>query len=100
MKLVIAIVQDTEADNVLQKLLENDFSATKLASTGGFLRRGSTTILTGVEDDQVDTVKMLIQSICERRKIQLLAEETGEKVRKPLPGTVVMVLDVAEFHKF
>jgi uncharacterized protein YaaQ len=38
-KLIISVVQNEDADNVVDALLENEFRATRLASTGGFLRR-------------------------------------------------------------
>jgi uncharacterized protein YaaQ len=56
MKLLIAIVQTADSADVANALLERGFRVTKLASTGGFLRRGSTTMLIGVEDDKVDEV--------------------------------------------
>ena len=50
MKLIIAIVQDQDANRLLERLLDNGIGATKLASTGGFLKVGSTTPPTGVEE--------------------------------------------------
>ena len=51
-KLVIAVVQNDDADNVVDALLDQDFRATRLASTGGFLRRGNTTLLVGADEDR------------------------------------------------
>ncbi|MER3557036.1 MAG: hypothetical protein C4302_03585, partial [Thermus sp.] len=48
MKLILAIVQDTDAPGLTKALLEKGFQSTKLASTGGFLREGNTTLLIGV----------------------------------------------------
>ncbi len=61
MKLIVAVVQNDDADAVIDALLESNFRATRLASTGGFLRRGNTTLLIGVQDEQVDTVLELIR---------------------------------------
>ncbi len=61
MKLLIAIVQTADSADVANALLEKGFRVTKLASTGGFLRRGSTTMLIGVEDEQVDEVIEIIK---------------------------------------
>ena len=36
MKMVIAIVQDQDSQNLSEALIEKDFRATKLATTGGF----------------------------------------------------------------
>lgn len=56
MKLMIVIVHDTDSDAVLQALLGKGLRVTRVASTGGFLRRGNVTLLIGVESDKVDNV--------------------------------------------
>lgn len=61
MKLLITIVQDQDAVSLLEKLTASGFSATKLASTGGFLKVGNTTLLIGVEDDKVPQVMGLTE---------------------------------------
>ena len=55
MKLIIAILQDSDADNVTHALTADNFRITRIASTGGWLRRGVVTLLIGLEDDRVDT---------------------------------------------
>lgn len=54
MKLLLTIVhaQDTEA--VLDRLIENDFRVTHIASTGGFLRKGNSTLLIGTDESRVE----------------------------------------------
>ncbi len=54
MKLIIAIVRDADADNVTQALTTADFRVTRVASTGGLLRRGMTTLLIGLEAEGVE----------------------------------------------
>ena len=51
MKLIIAIVQDEDASRLISSLMNEGYSATKLATTGGFLRSGNTTLLLGVDDN-------------------------------------------------
>jgi len=53
-KLVIVILGDTEAEAAVGSLLEAGFRVTRLASSGGFLRRGNTTLLMGMEPEKVD----------------------------------------------
>lgn len=60
MKMIIAIVQDQDSQELADKLVENNFRATKLATTGGFLRAGNTTFLSGVEDERVEEILELI----------------------------------------
>jgi uncharacterized protein YaaQ len=54
MKMIIAILPDSEADGVTQALTVENFRITRIASTGGLLHRGVVTLLVGVEDDAVE----------------------------------------------
>ena len=64
MKMIIAILPDSDSENVMQALIQNDFRVTQIASTGGFLRSGMSTLLIGVEDEQVDTAVNVIRHNC------------------------------------
>lgn len=64
MKLVVAIVKDSDAMDVSDALVENDFRMTRIASTGGFLRRGNVTLLIGVDEDQMELLFATIQAAC------------------------------------
>jgi uncharacterized protein YaaQ len=61
MKMVMAIIGKQDTDAVLDTLLEAGYRTTRLASTGGFLREGNTTLLIGVEDPQVDPLIALLR---------------------------------------
>ncbi len=60
MKLVMAIVQNDDADDLIDALTAADFRATRLASTGGFLRQGNTTIIVGVPAEAVNDVLNIV----------------------------------------
>lgn len=62
MKLMIMITRDEDSDAVVQTLVQNQFRVTRMSSTGGFLRRGNSTLLVGVEDEQVDQVIGLLRA--------------------------------------
>ena len=64
MKLIIAIIQDQDTDPVSRALTSMNFRVTLIASTGGFLRRGSSTLLIGVEDDQVEQALQVLRDTC------------------------------------
>ena len=110
MKLVIAIVQDEDASRLISNLMSEGFSVTKLATTGGFLRSGNTTLLTGVEDDQVDKAISIIEHTCKSRKhtapMHTPSAGTpgmyvpGYPVQVTVGGATVFVLQVDQFHKF
>ncbi len=64
MKLMFMIVRDVDADNVLQGLVDHQYRVTRVASTGGFLRHGNVTMLSGIEDGDVEKVIGLMRQIC------------------------------------
>ena len=109
MKLIIAIVQDEDASRLISTLMADGYRVTKLATTGGFLRSGNTTLLVGVEDDMLDNAMTIIEKVCKSRK-QIatspspISGATGVFVPYPIEVTVggatVFVLDVEQFAKF
>jgi len=64
MKLIIAIVRDVDAGPVVERLMTDGYRVTRIASTGGFLRRGNVTLLIGVEAERVDGVIGLLRETC------------------------------------
>jgi uncharacterized protein YaaQ len=108
-KLVVAVIQDKDAHRLLGALTQAGFRATKLASTGGFLREGNTTLLVGVEDDQVDRVVNLIKNTCRAREqlatpMSPMGGPTDSYIPYPVEilvgGATVFVLNVERFEKF
>lgn len=72
MKMVILIIKERDADDVLQALTSEKFRVTRIASTGGFLRSGVVTLLLGVRDERLELALELI-----RKKLTPLP--SGEK---------------------
>jgi len=70
LKLIIAIIQDDYINMVIKALMNNKIRATKLASTGGFLKSGNTTLLIGVNNDEVDKVVELISEQCKSKNVK------------------------------
>jgi uncharacterized protein YaaQ len=66
-KLVVAIVHNEDAGALVDALLERDYRATRLHSSGGFLKQSNTTVLLGVEDDQLDDVMAVVRDTCTSR---------------------------------
>jgi len=95
MKLIIAVVQNEDADAVVDALLEEDFRATRLASTGGFLRRGNTTLMIGADEDQVDRVLEIIRQHT-RTGAPPAEEQAG---MTPPAAATVFVLDLEEYQR-
>jgi uncharacterized protein YaaQ len=68
MKLVIAVIQGTDAERLLDALTSSGFRATQISSAGGFLRESNVTLLIGVDDEQVDDVRTLIDKNAHSRR--------------------------------
>jgi uncharacterized protein YaaQ len=65
MKMIFAIVRDTDDRSVIDQLVLKGFRVTRIASTGGFLRRGNVTLLIGVEgEDRVEAVIDILRQTC------------------------------------
>lgn len=108
MKLLLAIVQAADVEELEKKLVAEGIGATELASTGGFLRKGNTTFLIGVEDEEVNRVQDIIHSVCRERKKLVapqpwFAELHGALLDEPtevtVGGAVVFVLNVEAFTR-
>ena len=54
MKMIYAIVSSDDGTRVTDVLTENHFSVTRLATTGGFLKKGNATLMIGTEAEKVD----------------------------------------------
>ncbi len=61
MKMIIAIIGDHDNEPVSQGLIQAGFRVTRIASTGAFLRRGSSTLMIGVEDEKVDQAIQVVR---------------------------------------
>lgn len=70
MKLIVAIIDDDFSSKVVKALMTEKIRATKLASTGGFLSSGNTTLFIGVEDERIDEIMKLISDQCKNKKVR------------------------------
>jgi uncharacterized protein YaaQ len=66
-KLVVAIVHHEDAGALVDALLDREFRATRLASSGGFLKQSNATVILGIEDDNVDEVLDIVREACHPR---------------------------------
>ncbi len=109
MKLIIAIVQDEDSSKLLSRLMQKGFGVTKLATTGGFLKAGNTTLLLGVDEDRIQEAVHIVESVCKSRKQMTTATTSisgithGEYAAFPVEVTVggatLFVLTVDQFLK-
>ena len=108
MKLVVAIVHSEDAGPLVEALLEREYRATRLHSSGGFLRQSNATVLVGVEDGRVDDVVGIVRESC-RARTQVVNPmpplmEPGEffmpyPLEVEVGGATVFVLPVERFER-
>lgn len=86
-RLIIAILRDSDGEEVLHALTEADFRVTRIASTGGFMRRGSSTLLIGVQKERVQAA------------IKLIHDYSAPAIDPGLKRATVFVLKVDQFQQ-
>ncbi|HOU09605.1 MAG TPA: cyclic-di-AMP receptor [Clostridiales bacterium] len=106
MKLIVAIINNDDCHAVLGELTRNGLSATKLSTSGGFLRAGNATLIIGAQEDKVGEVIDIIKRFSSKRTQMM---ETGPAfaseafmtmpVEVTVGGATVFVLDVEQFYK-
>jgi uncharacterized protein YaaQ len=107
-KLVVAIVHNEDAGALVDALLDKEYRATRLHSSGGFLKQSNATIILGVEDDSVDAVLGIVRDTCHART-QIVNPmppimEPGEffmpyPLEVEVGGATVFVLPVERFER-
>ncbi len=108
MKMVFLVVQDDDVQKLIKDLVKNDFRVTKLPSTGGFLKRGSTTVFLGIEDHDIARLKEIISKNCKMRtevmpSIPVISQgilTTSEPIEINVGGAVMFVVNLEELAKF
>ena len=107
MKLILAVVQDEDSNRLMDALVENNFRATKLASTG-VLKSGNTTLIIGTEDIRVDRALEIIKENCQSGTNRSALSPIGGAAEDYMPypvevevgGATVFVLPVERFLTF
>ena len=107
MKLVVAIIQDRDTDVTLQTLTGRGIAVTRVATSGGFLSEGNTTLLIGTDESKVPLVADLLQQTCKRRKLFVpmaagitdTAYGLQNQIEVEVGGATVFVFDVEHFEQ-
>ncbi len=109
MKLIMAIVQDKDSNRLANEFIDANIRATKLSSTGGFLKAGNSTFIIGLEDERVPDALELIKKTCQSRKQYVstpmsldisLDGQVPYPVEVEVGGATVFVLPVDGFHQY
>ncbi|HIC95158.1 TPA: hypothetical protein EYP12_00850 [Candidatus Bipolaricaulota bacterium] len=103
MKMIAAMVQDEDADELLGALMEEGFRATRVSASGAFLRRSNAMILIGVEEGKVERALGIIKTHCHTRTVRvnpLEAPYLSEPVEVEIGGAVVFIWDIERYERF
>ena len=109
MKLIVSIVHSDDADGLIGALMQKGYRATKISTTGGFLREGNATILIGTEEKTVSELLSIIKANCHTRTqfVNPLPPvmEPGElympnPIEVQVGGATVFILNVEQFWRF
>lgn len=106
MKLIVAIVSNEDASSVTNSLMKGGYSVTRLATTGGFLRAGNTTLIVGTDNEKVDSCIEIIGNESKRRTQIVpstanydLGRYASFPVEVQVGGATIFVIDVEQFIK-
>ncbi len=112
MKLILAVLNKDDTKAVVQGLMKGGYYVTKLSSTGGFLKAGTTTILCGVKDERVEKALEIIREYsCKKtysvtkiphayRSIYNFDGGESAPTEIVVGGASVFVLNIEQFEKF
>jgi uncharacterized protein YaaQ len=86
MKIILAVIRDSDEAQVVEQLVTLGIRVTRMSSTGGFMHRGNVTLMIGAEEEKLETVMDLIKKTC------TVAQGFENRA-------VLFVLNAIDFHK-
>ena len=110
-KLILAVLQGDDYDNTVSELNKAGFFVTMLSSTGGFLKKRSTTAMIGVEEEKLEEVLGILKR-CTGKRVETVYQNLpmahGGSM-SPVPivpmakttgGATVFVMDLDRIEKY
>ena len=107
-KLILAVLQGDDYEATVRALNKDGFFATLLSSTGGFLKKRSTTVMIGGEDEKVPQVMEILHRCTKKRtetvyqslSVSPAAGMPAVPMMKTVGGAAVFVLNLEQVEKF
>ena len=103
-KLVLAVLQGSDSDNTIRNLNERGFMVTVLSSTGGFLKKKSTTVMIGVEEDRLEEALDVLQKETVYQSVTMPHGEMSAVPPVPMEvmagGAAVFIVSLDDIRKF
>ena len=108
MKLLFAVVSNDDSKDLVKALVEQRISVTRIASSGGFLRSGNSTLMIGVDEERLQETLDIIKEKSSRRHSVVVpvtglpynVSASAMPLKITIGGATVFILDVEQFHKF
>ena len=107
MKLVIAIISNSDSEKVISAIAQNGYSSTKISTSGQFLVDGHTTLLVGCDDEKVDKLIDIMKNSATKRVVKssgVTNTAMGSLLKQAVDveeyGIVAFVINIEEFIKF
>lgn len=108
MKLIISIVQDVDAEKLIEEITKVGFRVTRMSTTGGFLKSGNSTLLSGVDDKKVEDYLDVIRNNAKTREVTRTVQTINIPGTAMIPtpikikvgGATAFVLNVEDFKRF
>ncbi len=107
--LVILYITNEQIDTLAQKLIENRFYFTRIASSGGVLNYPNSSMLIGISKDRLDELKSIIKNCCQRRTTHIATQthielyphhSTPVIVEAEIGGAIMQMVSVEHFEQF
>lgn len=67
MKLIVAVIQNQDTDTLFRSLAEEGMRATRVASSGGYLRHANATVFIGIEEERLARCIDIVRRTCGQR---------------------------------
>ena len=109
MKMLFAFVQNDDVKPLTRALIKRDISVTRISSSGGFLSGGNSTLMIGVEDEQLQTALDTIKAQSHKRTAAVPAPvfpttQVGDgnilPINVTIGGATVFIIDVENLYKY
>lgn len=101
MKLLMLVVHNDDAHAVMNAMIKAGHRVTRLASTGGMLGEGNTTVFCGLPEDRLDETIALVSEVCRPRDVDLQrGHPLFSEIRSVrMGGAVGFIVDIERFFR-
>ncbi len=103
----MTIISNTDVEKVMTRIVEGGYSATKISTTGQFLKDGHTAVLIVCDEDRVDNLIKIIKNNVSKRIVRTPGVKStvdGSLLNQAVDveeyGGIAFIINVEDFQKF